>query len=75
MNKKAPDALYGPITVDDENAENATITIPVAEWNAHRDRVESLVNLINGIINGLANNPMFMAMVPPDVLEHMRGTV
>lgn len=62
-------------TVTAISKDEAVVIIPLAEWNAHRDRVESLINLINGIINGLANNPMFMAMVPPDVLEQMRGTV
>ncbi len=45
------------------------------EWRAHIARVEAMVNLINGVINGLANNPLFMSMVPPDVLEQMRGKI
>lgn len=45
--------------------------IPVEEWNAHRERVEAMVNLINGVIKGLSTNPLFKSMIPPDVLQQM----
>ena len=61
----------GRIAVDHE--EQYVIIVPKAEWDAHRERVEAMTNLINGVINGLASNPLFMSMVPPDVLAQMRG--
>lgn len=47
--------------------------IPIEEWNAHRDRVEALVNLINGVVNAMARNPALMAVLPPDVIQQMSG--
>lgn len=53
--------------------ETATIVIPLDEWNAHKEKVESLVNLLTGVMQGLSGNPMLMAMLPPNVLNSMRG--
>ncbi len=56
-------------------APEATITIPLDEWKAYQARVEVMINLINGVINGLASNPLFMSMIPPDILSQMQGKI
>jgi hypothetical protein len=54
-------------------APEVTITVPKVEWDAHVKRVESLVDLITGVMNGLSSNPLLMSMVPPDTLNQMRA--
>lgn len=78
MSSEAPEAvkddvwtLKGTLIGNSENV--SIVVIPKEEWDAHKARVEAMVNLINGVINGLAANPLFMSMVPPDVLSQMQG--
>lgn len=59
----------------DGNKDAVVFVLSAEEWEAHRQRVESLVTLVNRVVNGMAENPLFLAMLPPDVLETMRQQV
>jgi len=48
------------------------VSITPEELVAHMRRVESLCNLLEKLFGALANNPMFQAMIPPDVLAELR---
>lgn len=45
----------------------AVIEVDAAEWEAHRKRVEVCVGMLNALIAGLSQNPMFAGFIPPDV--------
>lgn len=49
----------------------AVFVMPEAEWEMHKQRVESLCQLLEKMFAALGNNPMFRAMIPPDVLKDM----
>lgn len=68
MNGEAPE-------ITNHVSNGVAIIIPKEEWEAHKARVEALVNLVNGVINGMASNPMMQAVIPPDVLRMMRGSL
>lgn len=63
----------------DVKAENpipdgsAMLLVPIEDWLEHTKRVESLCNLLEKLFGALANNPMFQAMIPPDVLAELRN--
>lgn len=48
------------------------VEIPVSVWEEHVKRVESLCELLESLFGALAQNPMFSAMVPPDLLAKLR---
>lgn len=66
MNTKAPDN-------DSERVTHVVAYIPIEEWRAHKERVEAMINLLNGVFNGMATNPMLKSILPPDVLQQMAG--
>lgn len=64
-----PDIRYGlPMHTETEE----TVVMPAAVWEAHVKRVESLCELLESLFGALAQNPMFGAMVPPDLLAKLR---
>lgn len=74
MTDSAPD-YHATLTANDSplpNDEMQVIVVSREEWEAHRQRVETLVSLLGSMVNALSQNPMFMAMIPPDVLAEMR---
>ncbi len=44
-------------------------TISIEETRAHMARVETLCNVVESLIQGMVNYPMFSAMIPPDIRE------
>lgn len=59
------------MTAIQESDLQATITIPAEEWQAHKDKVEVLCDLLNGLLAALSVNPMIRAMIPADVLQKL----
>lgn len=39
------------------------------EMRLHMARVETLCNVVESLIQGMVNYPMFSAMIPPDIRE------
>lgn len=54
-----------------ESDLQATVTIPLEEWQAHKQKVEVLCSLLNGLLASLAANPMIRGMIPQDVLRDL----
>lgn len=45
--------------------KNAEITD--AELRAHMARVETLCDIVETLVKGMANHPLFGGMIPPDI--------
>lgn len=43
--------------------------ITAGEMQEHMRRVETLCNVVESLIQGMVNYPMFSAMIPPDIRE------
>lgn len=54
-----------------ESDLQATINIPAEEWRAHKEKVEVLCSLLNGLLGALSANPMIRGMIPQDVLRRI----
>lgn len=52
--------------------EAFTPSMTAEDFAAHVKRVESLCELLESLFGALAQNPMFAAMVPPDLLGKLR---
>jgi hypothetical protein len=73
MTTQAPNTESRTILVEkNEGVQEAVIVIPLDEWNSHKARVEQLVALLNGVIRGLAGNPLMLSMLPPDIVAEMQ---
>jgi len=51
--------------------EDSTITIPLAEWEIHRAKVELMVSVLAAVVGSLQATP-FGAMIPPDVAAQIQ---
>jgi len=51
---------------------SAMLLVPIEDWLAHKQRVESLCELLENLFGALAQNPMFGAMVPPELLAKLK---
>lgn len=47
------------------------IEVDALEWEAHRMRVETCVSMLNALIAGLCQNPMFAGFIPPEVRQQI----
>lgn len=59
------------MTTVKESDLQATITIPAEEWRAHKEKVEVLCSLLNGLLGALSVNPMIRGMIPQDILREL----
>lgn len=60
---------------DKEQIAKDLAELPVSpeEIRAHMQRVEELCRLIEGLFGALAHNPLFSAMIPPDLLAQLQN--
>lgn len=56
------------VATDTKYGEDSEATLSPEEFRAHVKRVEDLCNLVESLFGALAQNPMFRAMIPPDLL-------
>jgi hypothetical protein len=57
----------------DSEAHPDGVVITNAEMKAHMARVESVFSLVEKMLTALAGNPMFAAMLPPDLQQELRN--
>lgn len=52
---------------------DAIIQIPREEWELHRQRVESLIMIMAGVLEGASRHPLLGSMVPPEMIAHLHS--
>jgi len=50
-----------------EASPNLVASIPAAEMRAHMERVETLCNVVEMLVQSMASNPLMSAMIPPEI--------
>lgn len=49
------------------NGVQQTVTIPIAEFEMHMRKVDTLMVIVSGLVSAMAANPMFSAAIPPEL--------
>lgn len=48
--------------------------ISIEEMRVHMARVETLCDIVEALIQGMASHPLFSAMIPPEIRNKFSGS-